>query len=102
MLNYRPISLLSIFNRIFEKMMFTRLKIFFQKHDVLYQNQYFFGKNHSTKHAILDLVNQIQINMDQIKYTCGIFIDLRKAFDTIDYSILSNKLQYYAIYTWNC
>ena len=61
--NYRPILLLSIFNRIFEKMMSIRLKNFLQIHDVLYQNQYGFRENHSTEHAILDLVYQIQINM---------------------------------------
>ena len=65
----------------------------------MYQNQYGFCDNHSTEHAILDLhvVNQIQINMDQGKYTCGIFIDLRKAFDTVNHSILLSKLQHYGI-----
>ena len=55
-------------------MIFSRLKNFLQKHDVLYQNQYGFRENHSTECAILDLVNQIQINMDQSKYvqrTCS-------------------------------
>lgn len=47
-------------------MMFTRLKIFFQKHDVFHVNQHGFRENHSTEHAILDLVNQIQTNMDQV------------------------------------
>ena len=75
-------------------MIFTRLKNFLQKHDVSYQNQYGFRKNHSTEHAILDLVNQIQINLDQGKDACGIFIDLRKAFDTVDHSILFHILRY--------
>ena len=95
--NYRPISLLSIFNRIFEKVMFTRLKNFLQKHNVLNQNQYGFRENHSTEHAILDLVNQIQLNMNESKYTCGIFIDIRKAFDTVNHCILLSKLQHYGI-----
>ena len=80
MSTYRPISLFSIFNRIFEKMMFTRLKNFFQKHDVLYQNQYGFCKNHSAEHAILDLVTQMQINMDQSKYTFGTLTKLSRDF----------------------
>ena len=75
-------------------MIFTRLKNFLQKHDVLYQNQYSFRENHSTEHALLDLVNQTQINMDESKYTCGIFIDLRKAFDTVHHSILFHTLRY--------
>ena len=74
-------------------MIFTRLKNFLRKHDVLYQ-KYGFRENHSTEHAILDLVNQIQINMDQSKHTCGIFIDLRKAFDTVHHSILFHALRY--------
>ena len=56
-------------------MIFTRLKNFHQKHDVLYQNQYGFRENHSTEHAILDLVNQIQINMDQSKYNSRSYFD---------------------------
>ena len=51
----------------------------------------------SSHHAILDLVNQIQINMDQKKYTCGIFIDLQETVDTVNHSILLGKLQHYGI-----
>ena len=78
-------------------MMYNRLKTFLEKHNVLYQNQYGFHGKRSTQHAILDIVNQIQINMDQKKYTCGIFIDLQKAFDTVNHSILLRKLQHYGI-----
>jgi hypothetical protein len=95
--NYRPISLLSIFNRIFEKVMYERLKIFFEIYNILYKNQYGFREKRSTQHAIIDIVNQIQTNMDKNMYTCGIFIDLQKAFDTVNHSILLQKLQHYGI-----
>ena len=71
--NYRPISLLSIFNRIFEKLMYHRLKSYLGKNDILFKSQYGFRENHSTQHAIIDIVNVIQNNMDQKLFTCGIF-----------------------------
>ena len=95
--NYRPISLLSNFNRIFEKVMFKRLKTFFDKNNVLFKAQYGFRDKHSTQHAILDIVNTIQNNMDKRLVTCGIFIDLKKAFDTVDHTVLLNKLYHYGI-----
>ena len=77
--NYRPISLLSVFNRIIEKTMYRRLKSFFDKHDILYDSQYGFRDNISTQHATIDIVNQIQTNMEKRLCTCGIFIDLKKS-----------------------
>ena len=63
--NYRPISLSSVFNKIFEKMMYNRLKSFLEKYNLLFENQYDFRKRRSTQHAIIDIVNQIQIKMHQ-------------------------------------
>lgn len=71
--NYRPISLLSIFNRIFEKLMYRRLKAFIDKNTVLFKGQYGFREKYSTQHAILE-------NMDKKLISCGIFLDLKKAF----------------------
>ena len=62
--NYRPISLLSCFNRIFEKLMYHRLNSFLDKNNVLFKAQYGIREKHSTQHAILDTVNIIQNNMD--------------------------------------
>ena len=95
--NYRPISLLSVFNRIFEKIMYNGLKYFLEKQNVLYQSQYGFREKHSTQHAILDIVNQIHTNMNNRMYSCGIFIDWQKAFDTVDHLILLRKLEHYGV-----
>ena len=76
--NYRPISLLSIFKRIFEKFMNHRLETFLDKNDIVFKSQYGFRAKNSTQHAILDIINIIQNNMDLKLFTCGIVIDLKK------------------------
>ncbi len=82
--NYRPISLLSNFNKIFNE----RMESFIEASNILSSSQYGFRKAHSTQHAVLDLLNVIETNMDKSLFSCGIFIDLKKAFDTVDHSIL--------------
>ena len=80
--------------------MYNRLKCFLEKNKLLYEKQYGFREKRSTQHAVIDIVNQIQLNMDKKKYSCGIFIDLQKAFDTVDYSILLKKLHHYGVASW--
>ena len=92
--NYRRVSFLSVFNRIFEKMMYYRLNSFLEQHNILHDSQYGFREKRSTKHALLDIINQIETNMGAELYSRGIFIDLRKAFD---HQILLSKLHHYGM-----
>ena len=77
--------------------MYYRLKSFLDENNILFKSQYGFREKHSTQQAILDTVNMIQNNMDLKLFTCGIFIDLKKAFDTVDHAILLQKLDHYGI-----
>ena len=95
--NYRLISLLSIFDKIIEKIMHKRLYDFLQEHNILFQNQFGFRKNNSTSFALIEITEKIKETIDNKKYGCGIFIDLRKAFDTVNHEILLKKLEHYDI-----
>lgn len=80
------------------------MKSFIEENKILSSSQYGFRKGHSTQHAIIDFVEAIQTNMNKRLFTCGVFIDLKKAFDTVDHDILIGKLNYYGfrgiINTW--
>ena len=89
--NYRPISLLSVFDKIIEKLMHKRLYEYLQERNILFQNQFGFRKNNSTTFAFLEITEKIKETIDNKKYGCGIFIDLRKAFDTVNHEILLKK-----------
>ena len=89
--NYRPISLLSIFNKLIEKLMYNRIISFLENFSILHNNQFGFRSKHSTTHALLLLTDKIQRSIDNGTYSCGIFLDLCKAFDTVDHKILFKK-----------
>ena len=95
--NYRPISTLPILGKIFEKIIYSRLYSFLASKNILYDNQFGFRKGHSTSHALNYSVNKLLEAVDAKKHVIGIFIDLSKAFDTIDHTKLMFKLENYGI-----
>ena len=95
--NYRPISLLSNLNKIIEKLMFRRLYAFLEQYKCIYDLQFGFRENHSTNHAIISIIQKNQDAIQNNNFAVGIFIDLQKAFDTVNHSILLEKLNHYGI-----
>ena len=95
--NYRPVSLLSTFSKILEKVMYERLLDFLNEHKILFQYQFGFRKNHSTQLALTVLMDKLIKSIENGDHVIGVFLDFSKAFDTVDHSILLNKLHHYRI-----
>ena len=95
--NYRPISILSPISKILEKFIHVRTINFFNKHSVLLPTQYGFRANHSTSHALTDVLTSLYDNINDEKYTALLLLDLKKAFDTVNHKTLLTKLEHYGI-----
>lgn len=95
--NYRPISVLPVLSKVFETIMNVRIECFITKYNILCEAQHGFRKGRSCEQALLKAKHEIIDNFEQRLYTIGLFIDLRKAFDSVNNDVLLDKLHDYGI-----
>ena len=95
--NFRPISILNVFNKIFEKIIYTRILSFLNRFKILSQNQFGFTEGRSTTLAIFNFLSDLMVTFNSKKYTVALFLDLRKAFDSVNLDILLAKMERYGI-----
>ena len=95
--NYRPISILPIFSKIFEKLVYKQIYGYLQINNFLSKNQYGFRKKMSTTDAVIDTTQFIFDSLDKGKTVVSFFLDFSKAFDCVNHAILLRKLEAYGI-----
>ena len=95
--NYRPISLLLTLSKILEKVVYKRTVKFLDKNELIYNSQYGFREKHSCVDAVMELTTEILKSRENNLHTISVFLDLSKAFDTLDPKILIKKLEKYGL-----
>ena len=95
--NYRPISLLLTLSKILEKIVYHRVYGFLVKTRQLYSSQYGFRKDHACDQAVGELVAKITKGIEQCKLTASVFLDLFKAFDSLEHSVIFSKMERYGL-----
>ena len=91
--NYRPISVLSCFSKILERIMYNRVYNYLTDNNLLFHKRFGFRKGHSFDHALIKLIDSIYDSFNQNKYALGVFVDLSKAFDTVCHFFIRHKKQ---------
>ena len=95
--HYRPVSLLCILSKVFEKVMYTRLLDFLENFKILYSNQFGFRKGHSIYMALMILMYKLTKSLENEEFLVDVFLDFSKAFYTANHDILPTKLHQYGI-----
>ena len=95
--NCKPISILPSFSKIFEKLVYNRLQNYLIKNNILTSNQFGFRSKHDTSMTVIEVVDKCSTSIDNSEYSAGVFIELSKAFNTLDHHILFDKLEHYGI-----
>ena len=95
--NYRPVSLLCVLSKVYEKMMYNRLIIFLENYDILFENQFGFKKLNSSYMALMVLTGKLIKSLENGEFVIGVYLNFSKAFDTVDHEILLSKLSHYGI-----
>ena len=95
--NYRPVSILCVISKVFDKIMFDRLQKFLNDFNILYENQFGFRRNHSTHMAHIVLMVKIVHALENGESVIGLYLDFSKAFDTVNHAILLDRLEHYGI-----
>ena len=95
--NYRPISLLPVLSKVVEKVICSQINNFFITNNLFYDSQYGFRPGHSTEYAAIEITDRIIAAMDNNNIPLNVYLDLSKAFDTLDHAILLEKLSHYGI-----